>query len=120
MDNASTPHSLLTLCHYCWDLPGSYRSSGISSTIPGPLINPMPLQLLLHNYLVAIGAVVYPAQLPGPLLRAELIMSGTIPLGGFHSTTAVLPEYYHIKYLVSRVLLCLMHIGLIKKWQQTD
>ena len=43
-------------------------------------------------YLELTGAVVYPEQFPGPLLRAELIISGMVPPGGFHNTTAVLPN----------------------------
>ena len=38
------------------------------------------------------GPVVCPPLLPGPDLRAELIMSGIIPPGGRHNTTAVLPD----------------------------
>ena len=43
-------------------------------------------------YLAVTGPVVYPLLAPGPDLSAELMMSGICPPGGFHNTTAVLPD----------------------------
>ena len=43
-------------------------------------------------HLAVTGPVLCPPLLPGPDLRAELIMSGIIPPGGRHNTTAVLPD----------------------------
>ena len=41
-------------------------------------------------------------ELPGPDLRAELMMSGTEPPGGFQRTTAVLEERAAGRYLAIR------------------
>ena len=51
------------------------------------------------------GWVVYPWQVPGPLRSAELMMSGTWPPGGCHSTTAVLdPDLATWKVSVTKII----------------